>query len=295
MIDNLLQIKRTYFIFNYLLIGKLAHKTYNQLMNIRFLDGLRGIAAFIVMLGHARLFLWEGYSTGYELHKEAYSALDKVLMFSFSIFRYGHEMVILFFILSGFVIHLRFSDRKKRVPIPVKTFWYKRLKRLYPPLLFTFLFAFILDSMGKSYGWSIYTQQTPYLNINRDISCVSDFTTLLGNLFFLMTVYVPPFGTTLVTWSLMYEWWFYILYPFFYFLTLQFGFKKTTYGIVLLFLLTFFKDLLAPLLLWKVLENFILWWMGACLVEIWTNRQGSTQKLYAFLPYLVFFFTRRHY
>lgn len=258
-------------------------------MNLRFLDGLRGIAAFIVMLGHARLLLWEGYSSGYELHTTAYSALDRAMMYVFSIFRYGHEMVILFFILSGFVIHLRFSNREKRAPMRLKFFWFKRFKRLYPPLLFALLLAFILDSIGKSYGWSIYSQHTPYPNINREIVSVTDLKTLLGNLSFLMTVYVPTFGTTIATWSLMYEWWFYILYPFFYFLTLRVGFRKTTYWVILLFLLSFFKDRLAPLLLWKVLDNFIMWWMGACLVEIWTNRHGSTQKIYGYLPYLVFF------
>ena len=257
-------------------------------MNLRFLDGLRGIAAFIVMVGHARLLLWEGYSSGYELHRGAYSVLDKAMMYVFSIFRYGHEMVILFFILSGFVIHLRFSNREKRVPIHLKTFFYKRFKRLYPPLVFALLLAFILDSIGKSYGWSIYMQHTPYPNINRQIVSVIDLNTLLGNLCFLMTVYVPIFGTTITTWSLMYEWWFYVLYPFFYFLALHFGFRKTTCVVVVLFALSFFKEHLAPLLLWKVLDSFIIWWMGACLVEIWTNRHASTGKIYAFLPYLVF-------
>ncbi len=258
-------------------------------MNIRFLDGLRGIAAFIVLVGHARLLLWEGFSAGYKNHSEAYSLSDKIFMYAFSIFRYGHEMVVLFFILSGFVIHLRFSNREKRGVMNLKTFWYRRLKRLYPPLVFTLLLAFILDSIGKSYGWSVYFQQTPYENINRDIFSVTDPTTLLGNLFFLMTVYVPPFGTTIVTWSLMYEWWFYVLYPLFYWLILRFGFRKTTALIALFFLLSFGKNALVPLLFWKVMDSFIIWWMGACLVEIWTNKDAKTRKIFALLPYLAVF------
>lgn len=258
-------------------------------MNIRFLDGLRGIAALIVMIGHARLLLWEGFTSGYKLHEQAYSVIDKALMYSFSIFRYGHEMVILFFILSGFVIHLRFSDRQNRVPINLKTFWYKRFKRLYPPLLFVFLLAFILDNIGKSYGWSIYAQQTPYPNINRDFTSIMDLPTLIGNLLFLMSVYVSPFGTPVVTWSLMYEWWFYMIYPLFYFLAIQFGFRKTTLVIAILFALSFFKNMLVPLLFWKVMDSFIIWWMGACLVEIWRNREGSTARVYTYMPYLVLF------
>jgi peptidoglycan/LPS O-acetylase OafA/YrhL len=256
-------------------------------MNIRFLDGLRGLAAYCVMIGHAQLLLWEGYSSGFGLHPTTYSLIDKTLMFAFSIFRYGHEMVMLFFILSGFVIHLRFADRSKKVDMSLKTFWYKRLKRLYPPLLFTFALAFVIDSIGKSYGWSIYTQQTPYPNINHAITSNLDGLTLLGNLGFLMSVYVNPFGTSIVTWSLMYEWWFYICYPFFYYLTQQFGFRKTSYFVGILFLLSCVAQGQAPLLFWKVMGHFIIWWMGACLVEIWVNRETSTRKLYEYLPYFV--------
>ena len=143
-------------------------------MNIRFLDGFRGIAALVVLIGHARMLLFEGFTWGYKLHPEVYSALDKALMYGFGIFRYGHQMVVLFFILSGFVIHLRFSNRENRVPLHLKTFWFRRFKRLYPPLVFVILLTFILDSLGKSYGWSIYFQQTPYENINREIVSITD-------------------------------------------------------------------------------------------------------------------------
>lgn len=254
-------------------------------MNIRFLDGLRGIAALMVLIGHARLLLWEGYSAGYKAHPETYSAIDKAFMLLLSPFRYGHEMVVLFFILSGFVIHLRFANQANRAPMSLKTFWFKRLKRLYPPLLFAFLLTFVLDSIGKSYGWSIYFQQTPYEPINRDIASITEGSVFLGNLLFLMSVYVTTFGSNVVTWSLMFEWWFYVLYPLFYYLILRIGFKKTSILVVFLFFISFFKDNLAPLLLWKVLNSFVIWWMGAALVEVWTNRQTTTQRLYKLLPY----------
>lgn len=35
---------------------------------LQFLDGIQGLAAFYVMVGHARWFLWEGYSAGYTLY-----------------------------------------------------------------------------------------------------------------------------------------------------------------------------------------------------------------------------------
>ena len=37
------------------------------------------------------------------------------------------------------------------------------------------------------------------------------------------------------------------------------------------------------------MDSFIIWWMGACLVELWTNKHAETRKIYALLPYLVVF------
>src|SRR5665213_1414486 len=41
---------------------KQTHEKYLQ-----FLDGLRGLAALYVMVGHARWLLWEGYREGFRL------------------------------------------------------------------------------------------------------------------------------------------------------------------------------------------------------------------------------------
>src|ERR1700733_11516002 len=78
-----------------------------------FLDGLRGLAALYVVLGHARLLLWEGYSSGYALHPASYSKLQKLLVYAFSSVAFGHEAVLFFFVLSGLVIHLRYSRHLK--------------------------------------------------------------------------------------------------------------------------------------------------------------------------------------
>ena len=81
--------------------------------DLRFLDGLRGLAALYVMIGHARWLLWEGYSEGYLQHPDSYSQAGKALVYFFSIFRYGREAVLFFFVLSGFVIHLRYARKLK--------------------------------------------------------------------------------------------------------------------------------------------------------------------------------------
>jgi peptidoglycan/LPS O-acetylase OafA/YrhL len=76
--------------------------------SLAFLDGLRGLAALYVATGHARWLLWEGGDNFKQL-SHTYSAAEKMLAIGMSVFKYGHEMVLFFFVLSGFVIHLRYS------------------------------------------------------------------------------------------------------------------------------------------------------------------------------------------
>src|SRR5438552_18554076 len=79
-------------------------------LNLQFVDGLRGLAALYVMVGHARWLLWEGYSEGFLKHPQDYSIFNKALVYLFSLFKYGHEAVLFFFVISGFVIHLRYAQ-----------------------------------------------------------------------------------------------------------------------------------------------------------------------------------------
>ena len=53
----------------------------NQVQELNFLEPLRGIAAFVVLVGHARWLMWEGYSEGYLKHPETYSIIEKASVF----------------------------------------------------------------------------------------------------------------------------------------------------------------------------------------------------------------------
>src|SRR5260221_14339115 len=110
--------------------------------SLLFLDGLRGFAALYVMIGHARWLLWEGFHEGFSLHPELYNGLEKLVAYSTLLVRYGHQMVMLFFVLSGFVIHLRYSKalhNGSSEPFDLIPFLIRRLKRIYPPLVFALL------------------------------------------------------------------------------------------------------------------------------------------------------------
>ncbi|MFD1628605.1 acyltransferase family protein [Pseudopedobacter beijingensis] len=234
-----------------------------------FLEGLRGLAALYVVIHHARWFLWEGYSEGYLKHPEEYSLIGKITVYFLSIFIYGHEMVLFFFLLSGFVIHLRYARNLNKGVINFD-FWpyfIRRFSRIYPPLVFALVFTFLLDSYGKHLGFSIYEGVAPFRIVKDNFSWI----TLLGNLAFLMNSYVESWGSDFALWSLKFEWWFYMLYPLF-FLIVRKNNSLAFTSIILLFITSFFPKLWPLKILQEIFAYMVIWWFGVILADIYTGR-----------------------
>ncbi|MCP9756929.1 acyltransferase [Lacihabitans sp. CCS-44] len=260
-------------------------------MNIKVLDGLRGLAALYVMIGHARWLLWEGYSEGYLKHTTEYDWIDKLSMYFLSIFKFGHESVLLFFVLSGFVIHKGYVKKFLSDPwqkVNIRQFYIKRIRRIYPPFLFALCLTGLLDFIGRNYGFSIYTGNTPNEGINITVGNQSlSFSTFIGNVFFLFKEYVPIFGTNGPTWSLKLEWWFYMIYPIF----LLFSRKHiyySTFLIVVLFVLVNYTSFWTETLSKSVFSAIISWWAGVILAEIYSKRIGIGLLKFAFMNILGF-------
>lgn len=255
-----------------------AQKPNDQLA---FLDGLRGLAAFYVMIGHARWLLWEGYSTGYLLHPDRYSFFDKVQMYFFSMFTFGHEAVLFFFVLSGFVIHIRYS--RKLLLDPQNTtfdwisFYFRRAKRIYPPLLFALLVTFIFDTIGTNLLYPIYFKLTPYELINNNINNSHSLIDFFGNLFLVMGSYVPVWGSNGPLWSLKYEWWFYMFYPFFFYLS-KFNQWVATLTITTLYLLSYVNINVFGSFISDIFSMMLAWWFGVILADIFTKRNPLQMK-----------------
>jgi peptidoglycan/LPS O-acetylase OafA/YrhL len=242
---------------------------------ILFLDGLRGIAAFYILVSHARWLLWEGYRTGYLIHPQNYSVVSKTLMYFFSLFKWSHEVVIFFFVLSGFVIHLKYARSLHQNPkssINFAEYFIKRIKRIYPPLLFALAITMLLDMAGKANAFPIYFGNTPYPLINANIANGShQLSVFIGNVFFLYTEYVPIYGSNGPLWSLKFEWWFYMLYPLFLLLSRK-QIYYSTLLIILLFIGVFFPAIWPLQLLRSVFSMMIYWWLGVLLAEISAGR-----------------------
>ena len=242
--------------------------------NLLFLDGLRGIAAFYVLVGHSRWLLWEGYS-GYQLHKQQYSGFEKFLVYFLSLFKYGHEMVLFFFVLSGFVIHLRYSTQISNhsfIQFDYSNYIFRRISRIYPPLIVAMVLGYLFDTFGRYLGYTIYFQKTTNVVINNNVSIDFSLKNLLGNLFFMQKTYFPVWGSNGPLWSLKFEWWFYMLYPLLFIIN-----KKGVMiclGIVTLVSFTLNNGLFSiPFnLLNEVLAALLSWWLGTLLADIYTKR-----------------------
>ncbi len=248
----------------------------NTTYSLRFLDGLRGLAAFYVMVGHARWLLWEGMQDGYQKHPELYSIVDKLMMYSLGLFRYGHEAVLFFFVLSGFVIHLKYSKHILRegenTPFAWGDYLLRRVRRIYPPLIGALLITALLDySGGQLLGLPVYSGATPYTAINQNIHHFLDIKTFLGNLCFFTETYVSFYGSNGPLWSLKFEWWFYMFYPLFFLVTKR-SISLATSILVLLFVLSFFPNYWPIKLVCDVFSMMVLWWLGVLLADIFTGR-----------------------
>jgi len=244
-----------------------------------FLDSLRGLAALYVLLHHASYLLHRGYLDQMaRYHRVSYAAgypvLSKLLIYSLAVFRYGHGAVLFFFVLSGFVIHLRYSQKLveggPNAKFDLKKYALRRFKRLYPPLVAAIVLTSVLDGIGIHLAFPIYAQNSPYANLN--LGCDHRLVTLIGNLVFVMAIYVPAWGSDSPLWSLAYEWWFYTIYPLFWRFT-----KRSILGATLcvwaLLALEFLPHSSGPLRLpVMILSLFPTWWCGVLLADIYTGR-----------------------
>lgn len=243
--------------------------------NLAFLDGLRGLAALYVMVGHARWLLWEGYS-GFMAQKNNYSILDQAQVYFFSAFRYGHAAVMFFFVLSGFVVHLGYASKLANegstATFDWKSYFIRRFRRIYPPLVFALLLTAALDYLGcYVLGWQeLYFRKTIYPLINQNVGINLNPLDFLGNLLLLMDAYFPTFGTNGPLWSLKYEWWFYMVYPALWYIS-RYSWKWALFAVAILLLSALLIQPL-PILYQQIFSMLPSWWMGVFLADVFTKR-----------------------
>lgn len=208
-------------------------------MKLYRLEALRGLAAFYVLLHHtipAKSVNFAGQNFGF-------------------LFRFGQEAVILFFILSGFVIHYSFTISKDK---SFKNYFFKRALRIYTPLVIVFIASYVLASYNNNH-WIDPDLKTLFLNL----VMLQDWEVVKPN------VIASAYMNNTPLWSLSYEWWFYMLYfPLIKLKTSHSNRHKIVFGIAALAALIY---IFYPIFPMRVLMYIGIWWSGVYLAELYLS------------------------
>ena len=113
---------------------------------IAYLDGIRGVAAFLVFFHHFLLAFYSAYYT-FDLNASNLPGWEvRYGQSLFSVITNGHFCVCIFFVLSGFVLSRKyFQSQKLEVLVSGAN---RRFLRLYIPIAFTMIIAYILMKAG---------------------------------------------------------------------------------------------------------------------------------------------------
>lgn len=200
----------------------------NMMSRFEGMDSLRGLAALIVLIGHYMMVFPTFESYRYELNSPftVYLAKETPLRLFFSS---GNESVILFFILSGFVLSLSINNAN----FHYSKYIIKRVCRVYIPYLVAITIAFFAkilfshSDMPVISNWfrkSWTTSESPSL--------------LLQHLFFIGHYNTDAYNN--VIWSLVHEMRISIILPFLIFLFIR---KKLIHSLLCFIGLSFFSIL----------------------------------------------------
>lgn len=171
---------------------------------IEAVDALRGIAALIVVIYHARCGLWIGIGELYRQYglKPSFEVLLGYLTAPFSL---GWTGVVLFFVLSGYCIHRRGAlllANTPDAPFNFMVFFKRRFFRIYP----TYVAALLLTGFV---GWHLSSNTSLSFPLKADHS----FPTFIASLLSLQGYVAPCFGGNVVFWTLAMEIHLYLAYP----------------------------------------------------------------------------------
>jgi peptidoglycan/LPS O-acetylase OafA/YrhL len=177
------------------------------------LDAIRAIAAIVVVLGHARqMFLMSPTKAVLGLN-DITRGLHGVATQS----SWGHQAVIVFFVLSGFLVGGSVVRDIRLHRWSWSRYLLNRMTRLWVVLIPALLLGWCLDSYGLTHfaGQStIYDGPPGQIQIIPNLSGRLTPEVAIGNLLFLQTIRVSTLGTNTALWSLANEFWYYIAFPF---------------------------------------------------------------------------------
>jgi len=226
------------------------------------LDLIRAVAACAVMFGHLRTFFFVDFQ------HLSHRSLPLEALYFFAGF--GHQAVIVFFVLSGFLI----SSTVIRSHVVGKWSWrdyvVNRATRLYVVLIPGLLLGFFWDRLGSWLfaGKGIYAHPLSDLGLAVPLNNLT-LGAFLGNFLFLQTILCEPFGSNGPLWSLANEFWYYVLFP----VALAAGLAWAARRLRIALPLTCLAILIGIFVGRGILIGFLIWLAGSALVFLYSKIQ----------------------
>lgn len=201
-----------------------------------FLNMLRWMAAMVVVVGHADMYLGQ-FGGGEPARWASFGYLGK----------HSHAAVMVFFVLSGYVVAYATDKKAAKGNHAFSSYFLDRWSRIYSVLLVALAFTAALDLVGRFL--SRYYSDPAFLPQHQYVF------RLLANLFALQGVqgYRIQFGSNPALWSIGYEFSFYMMFGLFHFR--QQLFKRAWMAPLLV-------AFILALLGWKMAVYFVIWLMG---------------------------------
>lgn len=223
-----------------------------------FLNFSRWFSALLVASGHLRHLMFVNFNA-----VEHKNVIIKTFYF---LTKFGHEAVIVFFILSGFLVGGKVIEKI----IYTHTFSWKhylinRMSRLYPVFIVALIIGYFLDFVGAkffdSYGIYDNSHGQQISVINRTFIDDLSFLIFLSNLFMTQTILSPTLGSNGALWSLANEFWYYLMGP----MLLLIFFTKSIINKIIYLTVIIFLWFFLPI---NITLYFLIWIVGSLLVFI---------------------------
>jgi len=173
-----------------------------------FVAFARWTSAFVVMLSHLRGAVFVGWgSLPPALHNVSVGAFYVATAFY-------HEAVVVFFVLSGFLIAGPNLDRVRISSFSPSSYAVDRFTRIYVTAFPAMLLTLAADAIGRNFlpGAGFYdgTNQLMDERVAGNALPHDGLIDLVPNLLMLQPVHAPMLGSNVPLWSLSYEVWFYV-------------------------------------------------------------------------------------
>ena len=215
---------------------------------------LRGLAALGVVFFHIRIFLWVGWNEIRD-NSHLYTEFDKITAWLSIPTPFMGECVLLFFVISGFCVHLPHARNGGRLNIP--TYAIRRFLRIYPPYLIAILLSVVVIAVLSE-------------------SEIGDEP--LFSVFMMLQNYLPVVNSQLSTnkslWSIPTEVEFYLAYPIILIIYNKIGYRYCLVIIVILFFMSIFSYLNGDTwLAFCSITFYPIWWSGVILADLYANNK----------------------